>query len=440
MNIHKPNMAPNKTPMPVQPVVTRLGNTWEVESGYTAEQASTEAGRCMSCPERYCAESCPVGTSIPEFIEQIRAGDVNKAYEIICSSNPLAGIGCRVCPCETQCESNCTRGIKGDAVAIGRLERFVCDTVNKDAAAQPVRIGCSAAVVGSGPAGLVCAITLAKAGVKVTIFEKANHMGGVLAWGIPPFILPGSFLKDIIREADALGVEFRTGAELGRDVVLKDLQARYDAVFLSVGAGKAIDLGEKLPKGAMQAADYLAMEEKPSAAVVAVFGGGSTAIDAARAAVRSGAKRVYLLYRRTEAEMPVTKDEFSRAREEGVEMIFLANPAAYLTEDGKLKGVECQKMLLDAPEYPGGRRSISQSKDRFSLKADLAVLALGFENEPLDGVDLDSLNRIKVDGRFKTSAERVYAGGDAVTGPGTVMKAAAAGRAAAKTILEQLVR
>ena len=442
MSIRRPDMTPNKTPMAEQPVESRLGNNNEVELGYTREQAIAEAGRCMNCPERYCADNCPIHTAIPEFIKEIRAGDFDKAYEIVSSNNPFALISSRVCPYERQCESNCTRGIKNEPVAIGHLERFLCDIHDAGQASgdsAPLLSGRSAAIVGSGPSGLSCALALAEAGFKVTVFEKSDSIGGVLAWGIPPFVLPGTLLKSIIDKLVSYNVEFRTGLGVGagHDTSLNDLQARFDAVFLAVGAGDPVGVPgiTSYPDGVIQAADYLANPIKPQANSVGVFGGGSTAIDAARTALRAGAKQVRLIYRRTEEEMPVTCYELDCAKKEGVKIISLLSPSEFITDKGKLTGVECRNMSLAAPDYPGGRKNVVPSGDTVVIDADLAVLALGFDNEYFEGIAQDSKNRIIVDEQHLTSAANVYAGGDAVTGPSTVIKSAAAGKAAAGNII-----
>lgn len=445
MNIRRPNMTPQKTPMAVQPLDERLNNVLEVELGYTKEQAIAEAERCMNCPERYCAESCPAHTAIPEYIAEIRSANFEGAYEIIASTNPFACIGSRVCPYERQCESNCTRGIKSEPVAIGWLERFVCDLFRTESNAKSYcteKVQGTVAIVGSGPAGLACALFLAKAGVQVTVYEKSEQIGGVLAWGIPSFILPKHILENLIGELRTLGVEFRTGIALGQDISLDALKSQYDAVFLAVGAEKPVTLSECAGAGnrVIQAVEYLAAKEKPLARIVTVFGGGSTAIDVARTALRNGAERALLVYRRTESEMPVTQNELAAAKDEGVEILCLASPAEFITDTGCLKSVHCAKMNLAMPDYPGGRRNVVPSGEYISLESDLAVLALGFENLPIADVAQDKNYRIIVDKQYKTSVDGVYAGGDAVTGPATVMKAVAAGKDAAQSILAQLKR
>ena len=440
MSIRRPDMTPHKTLMDEQSADTRVSNFNEVGLGYTVEQAMAEAERCMNCPERYCAGRCPAQTDIPRFIENIRAGDFEKAYEIIASANPLAAVSGRVCPYEHQCEGACTRGLRHEPVAIGHLERFVCDkhllTKGVELIYPASKNAGSAAVVGSGPAGLCCARVLARAGVSVTVFEKSDRVGGIPAWGIPSFVLPKVLLGDLIGELVTYGVKFKTGTELGRDMTLSDLRSKFDAVFLAVGAGKpvAFPAMDGQP-GVMQAADYLAAQVKPPAARVAVFGDGGTAIDAARTALRTGADEVSLVIWRTEKEIPSTQAELALAGKEGVKIITLASPAKFISEAGKLVGVECDKMAFTAPDYPGGFRNVVPSGQRVVIDADLALIAFGFVNKPVEGVRQDTQNRIIVDEQYLTSADGVFAGGEAVTGPSTVMKSAVAGMAAAESML-----
>lgn len=441
-NIRRPNMEPCKIPMAMQPVKERIGNEKEVELGYTKEQAMTEAERCLNCPERYCAAHCPAQTAIPEFVEAIRLEDFTQAYEIISRTNPLADISSRVCPYECQCESHCTRSIKNEPVAIGRLERFVCDwhSTHEDDIHTPVeQQDRTVAVVGSGPAGLNCALSLAKAGIKVTVMEKEKYIGGVMAWGIPSFVLPKNLLEKLIKELRSYNVTFELEKELGKDMALTDLQSKYDAVFLATGAARPVNLSAEgvQSDGVLQAIDYLAAEKKPAAKRVTVFGGGNTAIDAARAALRSGAEQVQLVYRRTESEIPANQKDISLAKEEGVEFITLTGPVKFITENGTLIAVECERMVLTAPDYPGGRKNVEPSGEKVVFETDLAVLALGFRNEKVDDLELDNQNRIIVDKQYLTNIDNVYAGGDAATGPATLMKAAAAGKDAAMAIMNQ---
>lgn len=446
-NIRKPDMSPNKTPMPMQEAAERTRNTDETALGYTAEQAMAEAGRCMDCPDRWCAEACPAHVPIPEFAAQIRAGDFKAAYELISKHNSMPEISSRVCPQERQCESRCTRAIRSEAVAIGRLERFVADWHNTNsngghqAAYIPrYKLDKKVAVVGSGPAGQTCALSLAKSGFRVTVFEKSGKPGGIPAWGIPGFVLPVRLPEKQIAALLEAGVEIKTGMALGTDVTLDNLCESYDAVFVAVGAGKPVPLAAEGANvsGVVQAADYLAAGDKPTAKNVVVIGGGSTAIDAARAAVRTGAVSVKVLYRRSEAEMPATAEELTLSKDEGVEFVYLVNPARFIESGGRLGGVECDKMEFAAPDYPGGRRNVKPSGASVVIEAELAVLALGFENVHIDGLESDSRNRIITGEDFRTSVPGVYAGGDAVTGAATLIKAVAAGKDAAVSIFADL--
>lgn len=439
MSLRKPDMSPCKTAMPEQPVEERLRNLKEISPGYTVEQAMAEADRCMNCPERYCMENCPAHTAIPQFIEQIRAGDFEKAYEIIASTNPCAAIASRLCPYERQCESACTRGIRHESVAIGHLERFVCDKhrLKGGALIYPVqnRIG-SAAIIGSGPAGLCCALKLANAGVSVTVYEKSNTVGGALSWGIPVFVTPRSLLGDLIGELISRGVIFKTGNELGRDFSIGELQAQYDRVFLAAGSGVPVGFPamEGQP-GVIQAAEYLSAQIKPLAERVSVFGDGGTAIDTARAALRAGAAEVTLAIWRTEKEIPSTQAELALAVREGVKIITMVSPAGFITKSGKLTGVDCHIMVFTEPDYPGGFRNVSPSGQRKVIDTDLAIIAFGFKNNKIEGVQQDPQCRIIVDDQYLTSLENVFAGGEAVTGPSTFMKSAASGMAAAEAML-----
>ena len=294
----------------------------------------------------------------------------------------------------------------------------------------------SAAVVGSGPAGLCCARALVKAGVSVTVYEKSERVGGALSWGIPTFVIPKVLLGDLIGELVTYGVTFKTGMELGRDIALSDLRSKYDAVFLACGAGKPVGFPAMDGKpGVMQAADYLAAQVKPSAARVAVFGDGGTAIDTARTALRAGADEVSLVIWRTEKEIPTTQTELELARTEGVKIMTLLSPAEFITEAGKLTGVECHIMTFTAPDYPGGFGNVVPSGRRVVINTDLAIIAFGFVNKQIEGVEADPRNRILVDEHYMTSTSGVFAGGEAVTGPSTFMKSAAAGMAAAEAML-----
>lgn len=423
----------------MQSAQERISNRNEVLLGYTEEEAVNEAKRCLNCPEKYCMQHCPASTPVPEFIAKIRERDFEAAFQLIVNANPMPGISSRVCPQERQCESHCTRGIKNQPVAIGNLERFVTDwhfqhEVEKehDLLTAKKKI----AVVGSGPAGLTCAIALAEAGFVVTIYEKEAHLGGVPSWGIPSFVLPPIQLESLLNFVSVLHITVKTNTEIGKDISLKELKKSFDAVFIAIGAGKAVSPnleGETL-NGVMQANDYLSAKEVPCKKHVAVIGGGNTAIDAARMALRSGAEKVTIVYRRTEAEMPATINEIQLAKEEGIELLPLNSPIRFIGSNGTLSGVECSKMTLTVPDYPGGRKNVAPTKETQIITADLAILALGFRNEPFEGLDSNQRNQITVDKKYATTMDHVFAGGDAVSGPSTVMRAAAAGKNAAASI------
>ncbi len=440
----KPNMTLTKTPMLEQSIEQRLTNFDEVELGYTPEQAMQEAERCLNCPDRYCAAHCPAHNYIPEFIAEIRAGRFDQAWELLACTNPMMEISGRVCPYECQCESHCTRGIKGEPVAIGKLERFIADwhRANTTAVQREVTInGLKAAVVGAGPAGLTCALSLAASGFTVTVYEKEDHTGGVPSWGIPPFVLPRNLLTRLSNQLEQQpNASIHLNTALGRDITLDDLVQDNDAVFLATGAECPVELklpGRELTQ-VVQARDYLTHPEAYSGKQVLVIGGGNTAIDAARTAVRNNADKVTLVYRRSEDAMPATQQERSIAKAEGVQLKTLRSPARFVSENGTLTGLECNIMQLAAPDYPGGRANSAPTGETETLEADLIVLALGFENMPVDGVTMDSHNHIVIGKDFSTNVDKVYAGGDAVTGAATFMKAVAAGKDAAAAIFARL--
>ncbi len=443
MSIRKPNMTPCKTPVSVQPLPERLQNFEEVSQGYTLEEAQAEASRCMNCPDRYCAAHCPAHSYIPEFIACVREGNLLEAWNLLARTNPMMEIAGRVCPYENQCESHCTRGIRSEPVAIGRLERFVADWYRRNVSHEehpPEPNGHSVAIVGAGPAGLTCAISLAISGFRVVVYEKEEVTGGVASWGIPTFVLPPFCLERQMETLRQLQVEFRMNTEVGVDVTLEELKAEYDAVFLSTGAQEPVELSVEgcQAEGVVQAKNYLSAPADFTGQRVVILGGGNTAIDAARTALRRNAQTVQLVYRRTQADMPATREELDIALEEGVQLVPLTSPVRFVTRDGKLTGVECDRMELTAPDYPGGRNNVAPSGQRIVLEADLAVLALGFKPIPVDGFPVDGSGRIPVDRSYETSMEGVYAGGDAVTGPATLMKAVAAGKNAAAVIFTRL--
>jgi glutamate synthase (NADPH/NADH) small chain len=429
--------------MTKQSVPERLNNFNEVALGYTLEEAMAEADRCLNCPGRYCAAHCPAHNYIPEFIAQLRAGNLEEAWQLLARTNPMMEISGRICPYEKQCESHCTRGIKCQPVAISHLERFVADwrrSQREPKLPEPEPNGMRVAIVGGGPAGIICAISLAGSGFQVTIYEKSSRTGGVVSWGIPSFVLPSNLIVRLSQQMETQGVEIKLNTELGKDITLEELSRQYDAVFVATGAEKPVEIslpGSDLPQ-VVQAKDYLTDPQRFPGTQVLVIGGGNTAINAARTAARMGAASASVIYRRTEAEMPATREEILLAQEEGIPILPLLSPAEFLAEDGILTGTAFQVMELTKPDYPGGRNNVAPTDETIRLDCDLAILALGFENCPVDGVNTDSHNRILVDKKFRTSLPNVFAGGDAVTGSATLMKAVAAGKDAAAAIFEWL--
>lgn len=406
-------------------------------SGYTPEEAVAEAMRCLDCPAEYCRKGCPIQTPVPEMCRLIREKDFEGAYELVAKNNELTAMCCRVCPVEKQCEANCTRGIRGEPVNIGVLEKFVNDwheahVINESAFKNPE--GASVAVVGSGPAGLSCAMNLLKAGCRVTVFDASKRPGGVPRWGIPDFVLPPAVTEKILRRAEELGAEFICGKTLGEDIVLSELRKAYDAVFLAMGAPVPVSGGFK----ATQAQDLLreaSLGRDPvNGRSVAVVGGGDTAIDAVRVARQFGAREVTLIYRRGMDEMPARREDMEAAANEGVCFRWWTEPVE--AGEGRLI---CRQTAPAAPDYPGGRanaKSIPGSE--FEIPAELIVLALGFQNTPVDGVTCDGRGRVLADENGCTNVPGVFAGGDAVSGPSTVARAAAAGKRAAQAIMNYL--
>ena len=467
----KPNMSLKKNPMPHQDPLVRARNFHEVAIGYTEEMAIDEALRCLSCKHMPCVSGCPVNIHIPEFINRIKEGDFEGAYQVINKSSSLPAVCGRVCPQETQCESKCVRGIKGEPVGIGRLERFVADWHNAHSEAAPVtapKNGHRVAIVGSGPAGLTCAGDLAKAGYDVSIFEALHTAGGVLVYGIPEFRLPKAIVKKEVENLKAMGVEVMTNMVIGKTLTIDELfEMGYEAVFVGSGAGLPNFMG--IPgesyKGVYSANEFLTRAnlmksylDNPETPImkggsVAVVGGGNVAMDAARTALRLGADKVYIVYRRSMDELPARREEVEHAEEEGIEFRLLCNPTEILgynnpddrrdPKNGFVTGIKCIKMELGEPDANGRRRPVEVPGSEFVLDVDTVVISIGTSPNPLiksttKGLDVNSRGGIIIEENGATTKEGVYAGGDAVTGAATVISAMGAGKVAAKAIDEYL--
>ena len=458
-----PNMSLKKNPMPSQEPDVRNKNFSEVALGYTEEQAIDEANRCLNCKNKPCVGGCPVAIDIPAFINEIKKGDFEAAYQIINKSSSLPAVCGRVCPQETQCEQKCIRGIKGEPVAIGRLERFVADWHNanvKEAPVQPVPNGHKVAVVGSGPSGLTCAGDLAKKGYEVTVFEALHTAGGVLVYGIPEFRLPKAIVQREIDGLKAIGVKIATNMVIGKVLSVDELfDMGFEAVFIGSGAGLPRFMkipGENL-KGVYSANEFLTRvnlmkafrENNPTpiqhAKNVAVVGGGNVAMDAARCAKRLGAENVYIVYRRSMEELPARAEEVEHAMEEGIIFKLLNNPVEILGDDQKnVTAMKCVEMTLGEPDASGRRRPVVKPDSEFTLDVDCVIMAIGTSPNPLiksttEGLETQKWGGIIADeATGKTSRDHVYAGGDAVTGAATVILAMGAGKAAAQAIDEEL--
>ena len=452
------NMSLVKTPMPEQDPQVRARNFKEVALGYTAEQAIEEANRCLKCKSPKCVGGCPVNVRIPEFIAKVQEGDFKAAYEIITSTNALPALSGRVCPQETQCEAQCVRGIKGEPVAIGRLERFCADWYRENVNTMPEKVasnGMKVAVVGSGPAGLTASSDLAKLGYEVTMFEALHTAGGVLVYGIPEFRLPKAIVANEVTKLEALGVDVMTNMVIGRVLTIDELfEMGYKAVFVGSGAGLPMFMnipGEAL-KGVMSANEYLTrtnlmkayLPESDTPVIaskaVAVVGGGNVAMDAARCAMRLGAEHVYVVYRRGEAEMPARAEEKHHAKEEGIEFKTLCNPIEIIgDENGRVCGMKCVRMELGEPDASGRRSPIVVPDSEFILEVDTVVMSLGTSPNPLirsttPGLETNRKGCLIVNENEMTSRDGVFAGGDAVTGAATVILAMGAGKKAAAAI------
>ena len=458
-----PNMSLTKVPMPEQDPNVRNKNFLEVAMGYTEEMAMEEASRCLNCKNKPCVSGCPVNVRIPEFVAKVAEGKFEEAYEIITSTNSLPAISGRVCPQENQCEGKCVRGIKGESVSIGRLERFCADYHMKHSdakAVKPQSNGKKVAVVGAGPSGLTCAGDLAKKGYEVTVFEAFHTAGGVLFYGIPEFRLPKAIVKKEVENLQDLGVEVKTNMVIGRVLSVDELfEMGYKAIFIGSGAGLPSFMGiegEDLI-GVYSANEYLTRTNLMKAYLddydtpiiksksVAVVGGGNVAMDAARCAKRLGAENVYIVYRRGMEEMPARKEEVHHAMEEGIIFKNLNNPVKILgDENGRVRAMECIEMELGEPDASGRRKPIAKEGSNFELPVDTVIMSIGTSPNPLirsttPGLDTNKRGCLVVnEDTMQTTREGVYAGGDAVTGAATVILAMGAGKQAAQSIDEYL--
>ena len=453
-----------KVPVREQAPKVRATNFEEVCLGYNKEEAMEEANRCLGCKKAKCMEGCPVSINIPGFVHEVKEGNFEKAYQIIGESSALPAVCGRVCPQETQCEGKCIRGLKGEAVSIGKLERFVADWA-KENGIKPVpaaqKNGHKVAVIGSGPSGLTCAGDLAKMGYDVTIFEALHKAGGVLVYGIPEFRLPkDKVVAAEVENVKSLGVKIETNVIIGKSVTIDELlkDEGFEAVFIGSGAGLPMFMGipGEQANGVFSANEYLtrnnlmkAFREDYDTPIahgkkVAVVGGGNVAMDAARTALRLGAE-VHIIYRRSEAELPARKEEVHHAKEEGVQFDLLCNPVEILTDDKDwVTGIKCIRMELGEPDASGRRRPVEIPGSEFTIDVDTVIMSLGTSPNPLIssttiGLDVNNRKCIIADEEFgKTSKEGVYAGGDAVTGAATVILAMGAGKAGARGIDEYI--
>lgn len=453
-----------KVPVREQDAKVRAANFEEVCLGYNKEEAMEEANRCINCKNAQCVKGCPVAINIPGFIEKVKDGEIEAAYQIISEASALPAVCGRVCPQESQCEGKCIRGIKGEPVSIGKLERFVADWARENGI-KPVgakeKNGKKVAVIGSGPAGLTCAGDLAKMGYEVTIFEALHEAGGVLVYGIPEFRLPKEdVVAKEIENVKALGVKIETNVVVGKSVTIDELMEEegFDAVFIGSGAGlpKFMGIPGEQANGVFSANEYLtrsnlmkAFDEEAATPImrgkkVAVVGGGNVAMDAARTALRLGAE-VHIVYRRSEEELPARVEEVHHAKEEGIIFDLLTNPVEILAdENGWVCGMTCVRMELGEPDESGRRRPVVKPDSEFVIDVDTVIMSLGTSPNPLissttGGLETNKWKCIVADEEFgKTTKEGVYAGGDAVTGAATVILAMGAGKAGAKGIDEYL--
>ena len=464
---------PNKNPMPNQDPKVRAHNFEEVALGYSAEVAIAEANRCLNCKNRPCVSGCPVNIGIPEFISEIKEGKFEEAYKIINKSSSLPAVCGRVCPQESQCEAKCTVGIRFEPVGIGRLERFVADyhnANNTEKVEKPASNGHKVAIVGAGPSGLTCAGDLAKKGYEVTIYEALHTAGGVLVYGIPEFRLPKSIVAKEVDTLKQLGVDVETNVVIGKTLTIDELfENGFEAVFVGSGAGlpRFMNIPGESLKGVYSANEFLTRSNLMKAYLddpvtpimkggnVAVVGGGNVAMDAARTALRLGAEKVYIVYRRSMEELPARKEEVEHAEEEGIDFRLLNNPVEILgynnpddprdPKNGFVTGIKCIKMELGEPDESGRRRPVEVEGSEFVLDVDTVIMSIGTSPNPLikdttEGLDVNSHGGIIVNEDGLTSRENVYAGGDAVTGAATVISAMGAGKTAAKAIDEYFNR
>ena len=449
-----------KVPVREQEAQVRAKNFDEVCLGYNMEEAKCEAERCINCKNAQCMKGCPVAINIPGFIEQVKLGNIEEAYKIISESSALPAVCGRVCPQESQCEGKCIRGIKGEAISIGKLERFVADWARENGikpAPAKEKLGKKVAVIGSGPAGLTCAGDLAKLGYDVTIFEALHEAGGVLVYGIPEFRLPKeAVVAKEIANVESLGVKIEKNVIVGKSVTIDELmdEEGFDAVFIGSGAGlpKFMGIPGENANGVLSANEYLTRSNLMKASntpimrgkKVAVVGGGNVAMDAARTALRLGAE-VHIVYRRSEEELPARVEEVHHAKEEGIIFDLLTNPVEILEDENNwVKGMRCVKMELGEPDASGRRRPVEIPGSEFDMELDTVIMSLGTSPNPLissttKGLETNKWKCIVADEEHgKTTKEGVFAGGDAVTGAATVILAMGAGKAAAKGIHEYL--
>lgn len=458
-----PDMNPKKCPMPAQLPQERKRNFGEVATGYTYEMAIAEAKRCLNCKTKPCQKKCPVAIDIPAFIEKLAAEDIKGAYEVISQASALPAVCGRVCPQESQCESACVRGIKGESVAIGRLERFVADYCREhynEKVVKPQSNGHKVAIVGAGPSGLTAAGDLAKLGYAVTVFEALHTAGGVLVYGIPEFRLPKAIVKEEIGKLEQLGVKIETNMVIGKVITVDELfEDGFEAVYIASGAGlpKFMNIKGEGLNGVYSANEYLTRVNLMKAYLpdsktpikksrrVAVVGGGNVAMDAARCAMRLGAEEVYIVYRRSMDELPARKEEVEHAEEEGVIFRTLTNPVEILDDgNGNVSAIRCVEMQLGEPDESGRRRPVVKEGSEFLIELDTVIMSIGTAPNPLirqttPGLETNRHGCIVTDGEDgKTSREGVYAGGDAVTGAATVILAMGAGKSAAAAIDEYI--